>query len=324
MTTRQGRKGHRSATPGAVPARIRAVGLLAAFVGGGLVAIQSRINGALGTRLHNGLVAALISFGSGLVVLVIVLLAHRGTRSQLTAVRAAVRGRRLVWWQLLGGLSGAFVVTAQGVAVTVIGVATFTVALVGGQLLSSLWVDRIGLGPAGTAPITWGRAVGAAIALVAVVIASSGGLTGGWSSYVLALLPAIAGFGMAWQQAVNGRVGTVGGPVVAAFINFCVGTAALVVAAVVSLLISGPPAGLPGNPWLYLGGFLGVLYIGASALIVRWTGVLLLGLTAIAGQLVGSVVIEVVAPTGAGLTVVDLVGCVLTLVGVAVAALARR
>ena len=296
-----------------------------AFVTGLLIAVQSRINGALGTRLHNGIAAALISFLTGLLVLIIILLCHRKTRARLTAVRRAVADRRLVWWQLLGGVSGAFLVTAQGLAVTAIGVATFTVAVVGGQLISSLWVDRIGLGPAGRAPVTLGRALGAGIALLAVLIASADGLGGaGIEGYALALLPAIAGFGMAWQQAVNGRVGVVGGPIVAASINFGVGTAALIIATAVSLLITGWPSALPTDPWLYLGGVIGVVFIAAAAVIVRWVGVLMLGLTAIAGQLIGSVLVELVVPTGAGLTAVDLVGCALTLVGVAVAALARR
>lgn len=302
----------------------RIFGLLLALASGLLIAIQSRINGALGTRLHNGIAAALISFCTGLIVLAVILLASRQVRVGLRAVRAAVGDRRLVWWQLLGGVSGAFLVTAQGIAVTTIGVATFTVAVVGGQLISSLWVDRIGLGPAGRAMVTRGRALGAGIALVAVVIASADGLGGGVQTYVLALLPAIAGFGMAWQQAVNGRVGVVGGPVVAASINFGVGTVALVVAVGVSVIIRGLPSALPSEPWLYLGGVLGVIFIAMAAVVVRWVGVLLLGLTAIAGQLIGAVLVELVVPTGAGLTAIDLVGCALTLVGVAVAALARH
>ncbi|QDP97887.1 DMT family transporter [Microlunatus elymi] len=305
--------------------QLRAVGLVVAFITGAFIAIQSRINGALGTELHNGIAAALISFLTGLLVLIIILACNRRTRGRLSAVRAAVADRRLVWWQLMGGVSGAFLVTAQGLAVTAIGVATFTVAVVGGQLISSLWVDRIGLGPAGKAPITVGRALGAGIALLAVVIASAGGLGhAGPQAYVLALLPAIAGFGMAWQQAINGRVGVVGGPIVAASINFGVGTVALIIATAVSVLIQGRPAALPSNPWLYLGGLFGVVFIAAAAVVVRWVGVLLLGLTAIAGQLIGSVLVELVVPTGAGLTTLDLVGCALTLVGVAVAALVRR
>lgn len=298
--------------------------MVLAFVAGGLLALQSRINGALGTKLGNGIVAALISFGSGLVILMIVLACSRSTRKRIADVRVGVRDHRLVWWQLMGGISGAFLVLSQGVAVTTIGVAMFTVATVGGQLVSSLVVDRAGLGPAGRSPVTMNRAVGAGIALVAVLVASAGGLTGGAETYVLALLPAIAGFGTAWQQAVNGRVGVVGGPVVAASINFLVGTAALIIAAAVSLLVRGLPHRLPTEPWLYVGGAIGVIFIGSAAMIVRWVGVLLLGLTSIAGQLTGAVVIELVAPTSAGINVIKVVGCALTLVGVGVAARPRR
>lgn len=306
-----------------VPTRRRVIGMVLAFVAGGLVALQSRINGALGTKLGNGIVAALISFGSGLIILMIVLACSRTARSRIAHVRLAIQDRRLVWWQLMGGLSGAFLVLSQGVAVTTIGVAMFTVAVVGGQLVSSLLVDRAGLGPAGRSPVTMNRAVGAAIALVAVLVASAGGLTGGVGAYALALLPAIAGFGTAWQQAVNGRVGVLGGPIVAASINFTVGTAALIIAAAVSLAVRGLPHQLPSSPWLYVGGAIGVIFIGSAAMVVRWVGVLLLGMTSIAGQLTGAVIIELVAPTSAGLNLIKVLGCGLTLIGVVIAARPR-
>lgn len=307
-----------------VPTRRRVIGMVLAFVAGGLVALQSRINGALGTELGNGVVAAVISFGSGLIILMIVLACSSTARSRIAQVRLGIHDRRLAWWQLMGGLSGAFLVLSQGVAVTTIGVAMFTVAAVGGQLVSSLVVDRAGLGPAGRSPVTMNRALGAGIALVAVLVASAGGFTGGAGTYALALLPAIAGFGTAWQQAVNGRVGVIGGPIVAASINFAVGTAALIIVATVSLLVRGLPHRLPSTPWLYVGGAIGVIFIGSAAMIVRWVGVLLLGMTSIAGQLTGAVVIELVAPTSAGLNLIKVVGCALTLVGVVVAARPRR
>lgn len=313
------------ATPGrertAPPStRRRAFGVALAFTTGLGVAVQSRINGTLGTRLDNGVVAALISFGTGLVLLGILLLANPAHRRRFGQVAAALREHRLQWWHLLGGLSGAFLVASQGLTVTIIGVAIFTVATVGGQLASSLWVDRIGLGPAGKSPITRRRAIGAAIALVAVIVSTSDGLTAGSPSIALAILPALAGFALAWQQAVNGRVGMAGGPIVAATINFVVGTAALIIAAVAVVLVRGVPKALPPEPYLYLGGVIGVLFIATSAVVVRWIGVLLLGLTAISGQLVGAVLIDLLLPTGAGLSVTAVVGCVLTLFGVAIAA----
>lgn len=305
-------------------AGLRAFGLTLAFVTGMLVATQSRINGELGSRLGNGVVAALISFGTGLILLGLVMLVNRKLRARMRDVWAALRAHRLAPWQLMGGFSGAFLVVSQGVTVTAIGVASFTVAVVGGQLLSGLWVDRIGLGPAGKAPITRNRAIGAVVVVFAVVLASAGGLSGAGASILFVLLPALAGIGLAWQQAVNGRVAVIGGPIVAATVNFLAGTAALLLVCLVVVLARGLPTALPTQPWLYVGGAIGVVFIATAAVVVRWVGVLLLGLASIAGQLAGAVLLDVVVPTGGGLTVLQIVGCALTLVGVGIAAVRLR
>jgi bacterial/archaeal transporter family-2 protein len=299
---------------------LRSLGLLLAFGTGCAVAAQSRINGELGTRVQNGAVAALISFGTGLVLLGLALLSNRGLRRRLAEVAGALRDQRLRPWQLLGGCAGAFFVVCQGVTVTTVGVATFTVAVVSGQLLSSLWVDRVGLGPAGVTPVTRNRAVGAMIAVLAVLLSAGNGLAGGWQAILFAVLPAAAGIGMAWQQAMNGRVGVVGGPVVAASVNFTVGTTALILVTSASVLVRGLPPGLPSEPWLYLGGAIGVLFIATAAVVVRWIGVLLLGLAATAGQLSGALLLDLLVPTGGGLSVPEVAGAALTLVGVGIAA----
>src|SRR5690606_1586709 len=63
------------------------------------------------------------------------------------------------------------------------------------------------------------------------------------SPAVLILVPALAGIGLAWQQAVNGRVGAVGGPFPATGINFAVGLLGLL--AVEAVVVAG--AGLPSE-----------------------------------------------------------------------------
>jgi transporter family-2 protein len=88
--------------------------------------------------------------------------------------------------------------------------------------------------------------------------------------------------------------------------------------------VRGWPTGEPPTePWLYLGGPIGVMFIAAAAVVVRVTGVLVLGLASIAGQVVGAVVIDLVLPTeGARPGVATLVGVALTLVAVGIAAVA--
>ncbi|WP_324192134.1 DMT family transporter [Nocardia brasiliensis] len=137
---------------------------------------------------------------------------------------------------------------------------------------------------------------------------------------LLIVLPALAGIGLAWQQAVNGRVGEVGGPWSATVVNFGVGLVALVCIEGAILLGSGLPAEFPTQPWLYLGGVIGIAFIALAAVTVRWIGVLLLGLTSVAGQLLMSVALDVVTPTAAGLSVTTVAGGCLTLLAVGIAA----
>ncbi|MDX6263267.1 MAG: bacterial/archaeal transporter family-2 protein, partial [Kribbellaceae bacterium] len=257
-----------------------------------LVAIQSRLNGELGHELGDGVAAALVSFGTGLVVLLVGCAVIPPVRRSVGRVWRTIRtpapgGGLLRWWQCIGGLAGAFLVATQSITVSVIGVAVFTVAVVAGQAVSSLVVDRLGFGPAGPQPYTPLRVVGAVVAMAAVVLAVSDRLSHP-SGLLLAVLPALAGIGTAVQQAINGRVAQTAaidasGAVAAGVINFLVGFSALLVVFVLDLLVRGMPNSLPSNPWLYFGGMCGVIFISAAAAVVRTVGVFVLGLGTIAG-----------------------------------------
>ena len=313
----------------------RLAGAALAAVAGLGVAAQSRINGELGARLHDGIAAATISFGTGLVLLAALLLAVPAGRRGLSRVVGAVRLSRggeagapagLRWWQCVGGACGGFLVLGQGTTVAALGVAVFTVAVVAGQSISSLVVDRLGAGPAGPQPLTTARVVGAALAIVGVVLAVADRI-GTPSALGLAAIPALAGMGSAWQQAVNGRVrATAGSTLTATFINFTVGTSVLLVVLAVDLAVRGLPAGtLPSQPWLYLGGPLGMIFIAIAAAVVQRTGVLLLSLAMISGQLVGALVLDEILPESGGRPTANIfAGIALTLVAIAVAARPAR
>jgi transporter family-2 protein len=310
----------------------RTVGTVVAVGIGAAVAVQARINGELGQRIDDGVVAALLSFLGGLLLLMLLAAVRPGMRRGLGRVAAAVRSRRLRRYQMLGGICGAFLVACQGLTVAAIGVAVFTVAVVAGQTVSGLMVDRAGVGPGQPRPINLRRIAGAVLVLAAVVLAVSDRL-GTPQALWLAALPALAGVGTAWQQAVNGRVGAaarnggpaLGGMLPAALVNFGVGTVALALVAAVEVAMLGLPEQLPAQPWLYLGGALGVLFIGAAAAIVPITGVLLLGLGTVAGQLVGALLLDLFLPAADDhLTATTLIGTALTLVAVTVTALPSR
>ncbi|MEV1285785.1 DMT family transporter [Micromonospora sp. NPDC049679] len=300
----------------------RAVGVALAVVSGGAVAVQSRINGELGVRLGDGVAAATVSFGVGLLVLLVLVPATPVGRRGLVAVRTALRDGSLRPWQCLGGLCGALLVASQGLTVHALGVAVFTVAVVAGQSASSLAVDRAGIGPAGRQAVTGPRLAGAALTVLAVLLAV-GHRLGSPTALALAVLPALAGVAVAWQQAVNGRVRVASGSALtAALVNFAVGTGALLTAYAVDVAARGWPTGSwPTEPWLYLGGPIGIVFIAIAAAVVPLTGVLLLGLATIAGQIVGAVGLDLIAPPAAGRPGLNtLLGAALTLVAVTVAA----
>ncbi len=274
--------------------------LLGAVSVGVMTAVQARINGELGLRLSDGLVAAAISFASGLVLLAVLSLVSPAGRRGFRALTLGVRRRTIPWWMLGGGAAGAVTVATQGLAVAVIGVSLFTVGVVAGQTINGLVLDRVGFGPAGVVAVTIPRVIGGALALVAVAVSLQGGVLDAVPLWML-VLPLVAGVGIAWQQATNGRLRQrLGTPLTATLVNFLGGTVLLVVAALVSVAVSGAPQPLPLEPWLYVGGAIGVFYIFLSAALVVHTGVLLLGLGTVAGQLLTAFAIDVVWPATSG------------------------
>jgi transporter family-2 protein len=295
------------------------------FICGAGVALQSRVNGELGAQIHDGFTAALVSFGVGLVIMLIVLAFMPSGRRGVGRLVTAVRTREIPFWHVLGGACGAFFVLTQGLTAAILGVALFSVGVVAGQTIGGLVVDRRGLGTMPARSLTIQRVVGSVLALGAAVLAASSDLSGSVPLWML-ILPLLAGSIQALQQAVNGQVRQVSKSTVTTTLgNFVVGTVVLVVAFLIHSVSVGWPTRLPSEPWLYLGGAIGVVFIALSAAIVRALGVLLLSLATIAGQLVTSLVIDVIAPTSReGLALTTVLGTVLTLVAVAVAAIPRK
>ena len=302
-----------------------ATGVAGAVLVGVLTAIQSRVNGELGRALADGYLAAVISFGSGLLILAVALAVWTPGRRGLRAAFGSVREGSTPWWYLCGGAGGALFVLSQGITGAVLGVALFTVAVVCGQTISGLAIDRNGIGHTPPAAITVTRLVGSALALVAVGVAVSAGFGGDIPAWML-LLPFVSGLAVAVQQAVNGQVRRVAGSAfTATFMNFLVGTTVLLIACLVHEAIVGLPERMPTNPLLYLGGLIGAIFIGGAVIVVRVTGVLLLGLGSVAGQLVMSLVLDLVLPAPGRVVVAStVVGTVLTLVAVVIAAIPSR
>lgn len=259
--------------------------------------------------------AAWFSFLSGLAA-ASVLWFRRRFRAGFGRLREAVRGRALPTWQLLGGCAGGLVVASQTYAVPLVGVATFLIALIGGQTVNALLVDRFRLGPAAPQLITPARLAAAALAIVGVAVAVAPRLREGTFLWLPVVLAFLIGMLTAVQQATNARVSAVSGDSsVTAFLNFLVGSVLLIVLGAWTVLPAGWPD-LRGVPWwAWPGGVLGVGYIILAAWAVMHSGVLLFGLVTITSQMGTGVILDLIEPstrehvgaqmlTGVGLTVV--------------------
>ena len=285
------------------PSHVQVGPMAAAVVVGVLSATQARINGGLGHLVNDALLAAVISFGTGLTILFVIVGVRSSTRRALTVtLPERLRRHDLHWWQLIGGLAGGLYVACQGLTIPSLGVALFTVLIVAGTTGSSLLVDALGIGPGGRRPITSARVVGAVGTTLAVLVAVSGRFSTGSLALSAVILTVTAGFLQTFQQAVNGQVAMhTGDPLVATFMNFLVGTTALVAACAIEHLVFHHAWTAPPAPWttpvLWLGGPLGIVWIMTAARVVRPLGVLLFSLLSIGGQLVGSLTLDLVVPT---------------------------
>ncbi|CAH0327593.1 hypothetical protein SRABI128_06260 [Microbacterium sp. Bi128] len=113
-----------------------------------------------------------------------------------------------------------------------------------------------------------------------------------------------------------------GTPIAATLVNFIAGAALLWLAWLIKLAVAGAGNPLPAQWWYYLGGPLGCIFIGIGALLVRSLGVLVTGLGMIAGQLLGSLGLDLILPVpGTVIALPTVLGTILTLGAIVLATL---
>jgi transporter family-2 protein len=104
------------------------------------------------------------------------------------------------------------------------------------------------------------------------------------------------------------------------------GTSTLVILLIINTPRGEEIVGLPTSPWwIYWGGTIGVLYIASSSVIVAKIGVLSFTLFATGGQLIGSLIFDLIAPPEDVTIGINLVlGILITYIGVLVGGLRKQ
>ena len=271
-----------------------------AAISGVMIALQARANGELSHRLDNGVQAALISFGSGLLIIAIVAIFSPALKDGARNLRGAVARKEIPKWTLFAGALGGTFVGIQTHVVPVIGVAIYSVASIAGQTAASLLVDRLGITGGGKKEITFRRVGAAAFTVLAVFISVLDRIEGANLEVFAVVLAGVAGAVVGVQRALNGQINEHSHQsYTTSFLNFIMGTSFLLI--LLSLLVifgDTELTSLPAGPWwIYTGGVIGVIYIAFTSKIVQHLGVLTFTLFSVGGNLVGSLVIDLISPT---------------------------
>ena len=227
-------------------------------------------------------------------------------------------------WYLLGGLGGAMFIAAGAIGAPEIGVALLSVALVCGQTTGSLRRRRRRAEPGGAPGRDHGARRGRGAddrggrrlrARRQRAPRTSGCSPSPWS-------PASAS---ALQQAANGHLArNTGEPLFAGTVNFAVGFLALLVVAAIATGLS-PPHGWSAPPLEYTAGLLGAAIATTMAVLVSRLGVLRLILALTAGQAIGGLALDLVAPArGETVTAGTVAGVVLACAAVLVSGRGAR
>jgi transporter family-2 protein len=293
---------------------------LLAALSGAMIALQARANGELSHRLNNGLQAALVSFSSGLLIIFVITLFNSHIKDGIKNLRTAVANKEIARWKLFAGALGGSFVAIQTQIVPLIGVAIYSVASIAGQTAMSLIVDRIGLTGGGKKLISPRRVLAAVLTVLAVLVSVWDRIDADNLSMVAVTAGGIAGAIVGVQRALNGQINEHSHQsFTTSLLNFATGTTFLLILISAGLILGrNELSPLPSGPWwIYTGGVIGVIYIAFTSTIVQHLGVLTFTLFSVGGQLVGSLIIDLVSPTkGVSVSAYLVTGIVMTYAGV--------
>ena len=137
--------------------------LLLALIAGGLVGVQRALNGQINEYSQNSYTTSLLNFitGTSFLTLFIIILIALG-RVELQPLPIGP------WWIYTGGVIGVIYIAATSLIVQHLGVLTFTLFSVGGQLIASLLLDIYS--PTQGVSVSWYLVSGIAMTYIGVLV----------------------------------------------------------------------------------------------------------------------------------------------------------
>ena len=128
-------------------------------------AVQSGVNAQLRESFNNPILAAITSFFTGLLVLIVAYICFNQN-----PVPSLAEIRQVSWTRFLGGVLGAFYVLTVIFIVRKIGPANMLCLVVAGQMVSAIVIDQFGLQGFAVHPITLPRILGVGLLVAGVYL----------------------------------------------------------------------------------------------------------------------------------------------------------
>jgi transporter family-2 protein len=139
--------------------------LFLAFLIGISNTVQSGVNAQLRESLNNPILAAIISFAVGLIVLLIAF-----SLFNQNPVPAFSDLKQVPWTRFLGGVFGAFYVVTVVFIIRHIGPANMICLVIAGQMIAAVTIDHFGLQGFAVHQITLPRMAGAVLLVAGVYL----------------------------------------------------------------------------------------------------------------------------------------------------------
>ena len=267
--------------------------VLAVFAGL-LFAVQGPTNASLG-RASGSLQATSISFFTGTMVLAIILLVTGSTGLGLLP--------QARFWQLLGGVYGAFGVFVSITVMPILGSALTITSVMLGQLIMGAVTDALGLFGITAAALSVWRYLGIGLVIAGIILIyfgtrSAGSMQGTQSidRVPLVLLAFVSGVLGSVQSATNSSLSGVIGNIEGSFISFVVGFTSVFIILVISCLVKHERLFTLKKellrPWMFFGGLYGAGAIFLIIFVIPVLGVALQASALMLGQLGTGIVID--------------------------------
>lgn len=297
--------------------------------------IQTGINSKLRARVGSPLIASLVSFTGGLIMIVMTLIVT-GV-SPFFSMSDMLEEPAWIW---LGGPCGVVLVIGSILVMPKLGSAETVILAVLGQVLTSLVIENFGIFRAAVIPFGATRAAGAVLVTLGAALttlekrpaadgpqgkkASPG--HGGASVWLYRAIGLVVGIASSCQVAINSRVSTVvGSPSLSSFISFTGATLLIALICMTAGLAKGKPSfegrERPENHWwLWIGGLFGFICVQTNVVLAAILGTGLTVVITLIGQIGGGVMVDVLGILGAQkkrITLLKILGITSMIIGAA-------